>query len=50
VNIGARRTYVKGILPELTLDGDEVKIVDERHYRLLPSEQLDPGAIREYGD
>jgi hypothetical protein len=35
---------------ELTLDGDEVKIVDERHYRLLPSEQLDPGAIREYGD
>jgi hypothetical protein len=37
-------------LLELTLDGDEVKVLEERHYRLVPASQLDQDAIRRYGD
>ena len=37
-------------LLELTLDGDEVKVLEERHYRLVPASQLDHDAIRRYGD
>ena len=33
---------------ELTLQGDEVKVVEERHYQLVPADQLDAGAIRNY--
>lgn len=33
---------------ELTLEGDEVKIVDERHYKLVPANDLDHAAIRSY--
>lgn len=35
---------------ELTLQGDEVKVVDERHYQLVPADQLDAGTIRNYKD
>jgi hypothetical protein len=33
---------------ELTLQGDEVKVVDEKHYRLVPAKVLDQKAIRAY--
>lgn len=33
---------------ELTLQGDEVRVVEERHYQLVPAEQLDQAAIRDY--
>ena len=35
---------------ELTLQNDEIKVVEERHYRLVPAEKLDPGMIRDYRD
>ena len=35
---------------ELTLQDDEIKVVDERHYRLVPAKQLDQKAIRDYRD
>lgn len=33
---------------ELTLKDDEVKVVDERHYQLVPANQIDQRAIRDY--
>lgn len=33
---------------ELTLAGDEIKVVDERHYRLVPASNLDQDALRNY--
>lgn len=33
---------------ELTLQDDEIKVVDERHYRLVPAADLDRNAIRDY--
>ena len=33
---------------ELTLQGDEVKVVEERHYQLVPASKLDQDAIRAY--
>jgi hypothetical protein len=33
---------------ELILQGDELKIVDEKHYRLVPADRLDQDAIRNY--
>lgn len=33
---------------ELTLQGQEVRVVDERHYQLVPADQLDEEAIRNY--
>ena len=33
---------------ELTVENDEVKVVDERHYRLVPSEQIDDGDLKTY--
>ncbi len=33
---------------ELTLDGGQVKVVEERHYRLVPASELDQIAIRSY--
>ncbi|MBX3495659.1 MAG: endonuclease [Parvibaculum sp.] len=33
---------------ELTLKGGQVKVVDERHYELVPADQLDQKAIRNY--
>ena len=33
---------------ELTLDNDEIRVVEERHYRLVPSQDLDRRAIRAY--
>ena len=33
---------------ELTLQADEIKVAEERHYRLVPADQLDSEAIRGY--
>jgi hypothetical protein len=33
---------------ELTIEKDDVKVVEERHYKLVPSEELDPAAIHSY--
>jgi hypothetical protein len=33
---------------ELTLQDSEVRVVQERHYRLLPASELDQTAIRNY--
>jgi hypothetical protein len=33
---------------ELTLQNDEVRVAEERHYRLVPASELDPTAIRGY--
>lgn len=35
---------------ELTLQDDEVKVVEERHYRLVPADQLDPKFTQDYRD
>lgn len=35
---------------ELALQEDEVRVVDERHYKLVLAESLDPAAIRDYRD
>jgi hypothetical protein len=34
---------------ELTIDGDEVRVVEERHYRLVPSDQIGEQDLRLYG-
>jgi hypothetical protein len=33
---------------ELTLQNDKIKVVEERHYRLVPADELDRDAIRDY--
>ena len=33
---------------ELTLENDEVKVADERHYRLVPAGDIDPAAVKAY--
>lgn len=33
---------------ELTLQDEEIRVVEERHYRLVPAGELDQGAIRNY--
>ncbi len=33
---------------ELTLENNEVKVVEERHYKLVPADQIDQAAIRAY--
>ena len=33
---------------ELALVDDEVRVVEERHYRLVPARDLDRAAIRAY--
>ena len=35
---------------ELALRDDEVRVVEERHYRLVPADRLDARAIRDYRD
>ncbi|MEQ8391190.1 MAG: hypothetical protein RIB30_09355 [Thalassospira sp.] len=35
---------------ELTVQDDEIRIVQERHYKLVPSDQLDRSAIIQYQD
>ncbi|QQG35171.1 MAG: endonuclease [Micavibrio aeruginosavorus] len=35
---------------ELTLEDEQVKVVEERHYRLIPAKDLNPQAIRDYRD
>lgn len=35
---------------ELTLQDDEIRVVEERHYRLVPHDRLDRNAIRAYRD
>ncbi len=35
---------------ELTIDGDAVKVVEERHYKLVPADRLDQSAIKAYRD
>ena len=38
------------VLFELTLQDGEIKVVDEKHYRLVPARKLDQQAIRDYRD
>jgi hypothetical protein len=33
---------------ELTVEKEMVKVVDERHYKLLPAKSIDKSAIRDY--
>ncbi len=33
---------------ELTMQDDQVRVVEEKHYRLVPAESLDPIAVRTY--
>lgn len=33
---------------ELTVEKDEIRVVDERHYKLVPAEDLDKKAVRNY--
>ena len=33
---------------ELTLDGNQIKIVDEKHYRLVPADQIGPDDLKSY--
>lgn len=33
---------------ELTLQDDEIRVAEERHYRLVPAKKLDQGMIRDY--
>lgn len=35
---------------ELTIDDGEVKVVEERHYKLIPADKLDQAAIKNYRD
>jgi len=35
---------------ELTLADDEIRVVDERHYRLVPASKLNQAALRNYRD
>lgn len=35
---------------ELTLQDDEIKVVEERHYRLVPAKSLDRRALCDYRD
>lgn len=35
---------------ELTLQNDEIKVVEERHYQLVPAKKLDQDAVRSYRD
>ena len=35
---------------ELTIQENQVRVVQERHYRLVPAKELDPNAIRMYVD
>jgi len=35
---------------ELTLQDDEIRVAQERHYRLVPASELDTSAIRAYND
>ncbi|WP_199823893.1 hypothetical protein [Labrenzia sp. OB1] len=35
---------------ELTLQDDEIKVVEERHYRLVPAKKLNAKSIRDYRD
>lgn len=35
---------------ELTLQDSQVRVVQERHYRLVPADKIDPAAIRSYRD
>ncbi len=35
---------------ELMLQDDDIKVVEERHYRLVPAKKLDQAAIRDYRD
>ena len=33
---------------ELTQEDDEIKVVDEKHYRLVPSDQISPSDLKAY--
>jgi hypothetical protein len=33
---------------EMTLQSGEVKICEEKHYLLLPSDRIDPGDLKAY--
>lgn len=35
---------------ELTLQGDELRVLEERHYQLVPADALDQAAVRNYRD
>ena len=33
---------------DLTIEDDEVKVVEERHYRLVPSSEIEPEDLETY--
>jgi hypothetical protein len=33
---------------ELVLQNDEIKVAEERHYKLVPAKDLEPTAVRSY--
>jgi len=33
---------------ELTLEKDEIKVVEEKHYRLVPSDQISAHDLKDY--
>ena len=35
---------------ELTLQDCEIKVVDEKHYKLVPANKMDHAVIRDYRD
>jgi hypothetical protein len=35
---------------ELTLDGEDVKLVEEKHYRLVPADQIGAEDLRSYAN
>ena len=35
---------------EVTMDGDEIKVVQERHYRLVPAAEVTPDDLLRYRD
>ena len=49
--ITAQFMEVQGVaLFELILQNGEIKVVEERHYRLVPAKEIDQAAIRNYRD
>jgi hypothetical protein len=35
---------------EMTVEGDRVVVVEERHYRLVPSDEIDANTKRQYAE
>ena len=48
-NVGASKLDLFDLLIQPSLEEDEVRIVDEKHYRLVPADQISPDELRAYG-